>query len=133
MNKSCLTPTRIVAYLGLDLNSIEMRAFLSQQRQSVLRQCLSQEGLGYSKVLPEAAWPDGCSQSGNVIGTALHARATVMDERTQSKSIRKWTVEDSDRFQLSFANSVVAVNSRPKGGSHLGALVFEGDDNNRCL
>ncbi|KAL0195070.1 hypothetical protein M9458_008642, partial [Cirrhinus mrigala] len=40
--KSCLTPTRVVTYLGLTLNSSIMRASLTPQRQSVLKECLSE-------------------------------------------------------------------------------------------
>lgn len=40
--KSCLIPTKVVTYLGLTLDSIMMRASLTSQRQSVLKECLSQ-------------------------------------------------------------------------------------------
>ncbi len=40
--KSCLTPTSVVTYLSLNLNLIIMRASLTPQRQSVLKECLSE-------------------------------------------------------------------------------------------
>ncbi len=56
-----------------------------------------------------------------------------MVSKVQSESIREWTVTDSKRPGLSSSSQVVALNSRPEGGSQAGPIMFKGDRNNRCL
>ncbi len=48
-------------------------------------------------------------------------------------SIREWTATGSKRLGLSSSSQVVALNSRPEGGSQAGTVMFKGDHNNRCL
>lgn len=94
---------------------------------------VSQKGTGYSEVGPEAAWPNGGSQSGCAIGVASHAPITVMVSKVQSESIREWTATDSKRSRLSSDSQMVALNSRPEGGSQAGPILFKGNHNHRCL
>ncbi len=87
----------------------------------------------YSEVGSETAWPNGGSLSGGAIGVTSHAPITAMVSKVQSKSIREWTATGSKRPGLSSSSQVVALNSRPEGGSQAGTIMFKGDHNNRCL
>ncbi len=92
-----------------------------------------QKGSRYSEVGSETAWPNGGSLSGGAIGVASHAPITAMVSKVQSKSIREWTATGSKRPGLSSSSQVMALNSRPEGGSQAGTVMFKGDHNNRCL
>ncbi len=91
-----------------------------------------QKGASYSEVGSETAWPNGGSQSGGAIGVASLAHITAMVSKVQSESIREWTETDSKRPGLSSSSQVVALNSRPEGGSQAGPVMFKGN-HNRCL
>lgn len=56
-----------------------------------------------------------------------------MVSKVQSESIREWTATDSKRPGLSSSNQMVALNSRPDGGSQAWLVMFKRDHNDRCL
>ncbi len=131
--KSCLTPTRVVTYLGLNLNSVIMRASLTPQRQSVLKECLYEFLKKDHVTVRLGRRLLGLMAAACAIGVASHAPITAMVSKVHSKSIREWTATGSKRPGLSSSSQVVALNSRPEGGSQAGTVMFKGDHNNRCL
>lgn len=50
-----------------------------------------------------------------------------MVSKIQSESILEWIATDSKGPGLSLCSQVVALNSRPKGGSQAGPVMFKGD------
>ncbi len=125
--KKSITVTRVVTYLGLSLNSTTVRASLTPQRQSVLKECLS-KFLKEEQFTVKSGW--------RLLG--LVASQVVPLGLLHMRPLQRWLAkyklslyENGQR--LSSSNQVVALNSRPEKGSQVGPVMFKGDHNNRCL